>query len=48
MGLTIARHIMEIHGGTLTVESEGEGHGARFTVQLPAAQPRGDHLDPAA
>jgi signal transduction histidine kinase len=48
LGLAIAHHVVEIHGGTMTVESEGEGHGARFTVQLPAAQRSDDHLDPAA
>jgi CheY-like chemotaxis protein len=35
LGLTIARHLTELHGGTIEVESEGEGLGAVFTVSLP-------------
>jgi signal transduction histidine kinase len=35
LGLYIARHIVESHGGTLSVESV-PGQGARFTMELPA------------
>jgi PAS domain S-box-containing protein len=35
LGLAIARHIVEAHGGTLTAASRGLSHGARFTVRLP-------------
>lgn len=35
LGLAIARSIVELHGGRLTAESEGEGRGATFTVHLP-------------
>jgi PAS domain S-box-containing protein len=35
LGLTIARHIAELHGGLITARSEGLGKGAQFTVQLP-------------
>lgn len=35
LGLTIARAIVEDHGGALTASSEGSGRGARFVVDLP-------------
>jgi signal transduction histidine kinase len=35
LGLTIARHIVELHGGTIKAESRGKGEGAAFVVQLP-------------
>ena len=35
LGLAIARHIVEMHGGTIDGESEGEGKGATFRVSLP-------------
>lgn len=37
LGLAIARQIVEMHGGTIRVDSSGEGQGATFTVQLPLA-----------
>jgi signal transduction histidine kinase len=37
LGLSIVRHIIELHGGTIAAESEGIGRGARFTVTLPAS-----------
>ncbi len=40
LGLTIARAIVEAHHGTLTGHSGGPGHGARFTVTLPAGSAR--------
>ncbi|HEX9820636.1 MAG TPA: ATP-binding protein [Methylomirabilota bacterium] len=39
LGLAIARHVVELHGGEVRAESEGEGHGATFTVTLPRAVP---------
>ncbi|WP_442942299.1 response regulator [Nostoc sp.] len=35
LGLAIARHLIEMHGGTISVESLGEEQGAIFTVRLP-------------
>lgn len=35
LGLTIARGLVEMHGGTLTAASPGVGRGSTFTVQLP-------------
>jgi len=35
LGLSIARRLSEMHGGTIKATSAGPGHGATFTVQLP-------------
>ncbi|HEY9661244.1 MAG TPA: hybrid sensor histidine kinase/response regulator, partial [Allocoleopsis sp.] len=35
LGLAIARHLVELHGGSIAVASDGTGRGAVFTVQLP-------------
>jgi len=37
LGLAIARHLTELHGGSIEARSDGEGHGATFTVRLPIA-----------
>ena len=38
LGLSITRHLLELHGGTVTVASPGEGLGSTFTLSLPAAR----------
>jgi signal transduction histidine kinase len=35
LGLTIARHIVELHRGSLEARSEGQNKGATFTIRLP-------------
>jgi signal transduction histidine kinase/CheY-like chemotaxis protein len=35
LGLAIARHLVELHGGTIRAESDGEGCGATFIISLP-------------
>lgn len=43
LGLAIVRHLVEMHGGTVSAESSGEGQGATFVITLPplkvAAEP---------
>ena len=37
LGLAIARHLVELHGGEIHAESAGEGQGATFVLRLPLA-----------
>jgi PAS domain S-box-containing protein len=39
LGLAIVRHIVELHGGAVSAESDGPGKGTRFTVALPFFPP---------
>jgi signal transduction histidine kinase len=36
LGLNVVRHLVKLHGGTITAASLGHGHGATFSVLLPA------------
>jgi signal transduction histidine kinase len=38
IGLTIAKHLVEAHGGRIWAESDGEGQGSTFTFSLKAAR----------
>ncbi len=35
LGLAIVRHLMELHGGTISAESQGSGRGSTFRVRIP-------------
>jgi CheY-like chemotaxis protein len=39
LGLSIVRHLVELHGGTVAAHSAGEGKGATFTISLPNTPP---------
>lgn len=40
LGLAVVRHLVELHGGVVSVYSEGRGKGAMFTVDLPCLPDR--------
>jgi signal transduction histidine kinase/ActR/RegA family two-component response regulator len=39
LGLAITRQLVESHGGSISVDSEGRGRGAMFTVRVPPLRP---------
>jgi PAS domain S-box-containing protein len=40
IGLSLVKNLVELHGGSVQVRSEGADTGSEFTVRLPLAQPR--------
>ena len=47
LGLAIVRHVVELHGGSVEVASEGEGKGATFSVRLPLMPVSGAQASPS-
>ena len=48
IGLTIVRNLVELHGGTVTAESEGTGRGSQFVVRLPLGRAGAVPAEPPA
>jgi PAS domain S-box-containing protein len=49
LGLSIVRHLVELHGGEVSAESAGKGQGSTFTLRLPLkAAPRATAAPPHA
>lgn len=48
LGLAIVRHLVELHGGTVSAESEGVGKGATFTATFPLLTDRSEPIAQSA
>jgi signal transduction histidine kinase len=44
LGLAIVRNLVQRHGGSIAVHSDGRGHGATFTVELPVTTAARAHV----
>jgi signal transduction histidine kinase len=47
LGLAVAKGLIELHGGSISVESEGLGKGARFTLTVPLSKTKEDAAEPS-
>ena len=48
LGLAIARQLVELHGGTIDVQSDGAGQGCMFTINLPLPRIQPANIAPIA
>jgi PAS domain S-box-containing protein len=48
VGLAIAKHVVELHGGTIAARSEGRGRGSEIVVHLPVPKPAEPARGPSA
>jgi signal transduction histidine kinase/ActR/RegA family two-component response regulator len=46
LGLTIVKHLVELHGGTIDARSDGRGRGSSFVLRIPIAPARSRPLPP--